>query len=70
MTMRSLLLLAAPAVLLGGCGSDSGTTGAMQQSTTRSDCAPNDTACQDDGLDAPLAMGARLPSTCTSPPAG
>lgn len=61
MTLRSLLLFAAPALLLGGCGSDSGTTGAMQQSTTRPDCAPNDTACQEDGLDAPLAIGARLP---------
>jgi hypothetical protein len=61
MTIRSLLLLAAPAALLAGCGSDSGTTGAMQQSTTRPDCAPEDTACQEDGLDAPLAMGAKLP---------
>lgn len=61
MTIRSLLLLVAPAALLAACGSDSGTTGAMQQSTTTPDCAPNDTACQQDGLDAPLAIGARLP---------
>jgi len=33
----------------------------MQQSTSRPECAPNDTACQTDGLDAPLAVGARLP---------
>lgn len=64
MTIRSVLraaLVAAPAMLL-ACASDSGggTTGAMQQSTTRPDCAPDDTACQQDGLDAPLAVGARL----------
>lgn len=33
----------------------------MQQTAARPDCAPNDTSCQSDGLDAPLAVGARLP---------
>lgn len=60
MTIRSLALLAAPALVL-ACGEGGGTTGAMQQSTTTPECAPNDSACQDDGLDAPLAVGARLP---------
>jgi len=61
MTIRSLLLVTAAA--LAACSSDApdGTTGAMQQSSTHPDCAPNDTACQNDGLDAPLAAGARLP---------
>jgi len=61
MTIRSLLLPAAAGALLIACGSDTGTTGAMGQSSTTPDCAPNDTACRDDGLDAPLAVGARLP---------
>lgn len=61
MTIRSLLLLAAAGALLVACGSDTGTSGAMGQSSTTASCAPNDTACQDDGLDAPLAVGARLP---------
>lgn len=63
MTTRSLLLPAALAALLvAACASDSGgTTGAMGQSSTTPDCAPEDTNCQDDGLDAPLAVGARLP---------
>ncbi|MBX3188905.1 MAG: hypothetical protein KF819_17935 [Labilithrix sp.] len=45
----------------GGGDSTTGTSGAMQQSSARPDCAPNDTSCQLDGLDAPLAVGARLP---------
>lgn len=68
MTTRSFLpaataALVAAAAALAGCadGGSSGTTGAMQQSTSRPDCAPNDIACQADGLDAPLAVGARLP---------
>src|SRR5262245_25846106 len=62
MTTRSLLLLPlAAAALLVACGSDTGTSGAMGQSSTTPDCAPSDTNCQEDGLDAPLAVGARLP---------
>lgn len=62
MTMRSLLLAAGAAALaLVACGSDPGTSGAMGQSSTTPDCAANDTDCQEDGLDAPVAVGARLP---------
>lgn len=64
MTNRSLLLLPPLALgaLLAACASDSGgTTGALDQSQSRADCAPNDTACQADGLDAPVAVGARVP---------
>jgi hypothetical protein len=49
------------ALVAAGCGADGGTTGALEQSTTRPDCAPEDAACQSDGLDAPVAIGARLP---------
>jgi hypothetical protein len=65
MTNRSFLLVAAVALAASACGSNagdvSGTQGALQQSTTTTACAPNDTACQNDGLDGPLAVGARLP---------
>src|SRR5688500_3543626 len=61
MTIRSLLLPAAAGLLLVACGSDSGTSGAMGQSSTTPDCAPNDRNWQEDGLDAPVAVGARLP---------
>lgn len=62
MTFRSLLFISVAALgVVAGCGSDSGTTGALGQSSTTADCAPNDTACQNDGLDAPLAEGATLP---------
>lgn len=62
MTLRSLLLLAAPAaVALAACAEDAGTGGAMGQSSTTPDCAPNDANCLEDGLDAPVAVGARLP---------
>ena len=63
MTMRSLLLPAALAALaLVACGMDStGTSGAMGQSSATPDCAPNDSSCLEDGLDAPVAIGARLP---------
>jgi hypothetical protein len=65
MTIRSWLLLLPAGVLAAlaaGCSGDSsGTTGAMGQSTTAPDCAPDDTACQNDGLSAPIAEGARLP---------
>ena len=74
MTIRSgptaasftLLSVAASCVLSGalGCGGGgdgAGTAGALQQTSARPDCAPNDTSCQTDGLDAPLAIGARLP---------
>jgi hypothetical protein len=63
MTNRSgLLFLGLPlsVALLAACASDSGTTGALEQSSSRPDCAPEDVACQSDGLDAPLAVGARL----------
>ncbi len=62
MTFRSFFVAASFAALA-ACGSsgESGTQGAMQQSSARPDCAPNDTSCQSDGLDAPLAVGARLP---------
>jgi hypothetical protein len=33
----------------------------MGQSSTTPDCAPNDLNCLEDGLDAPVAVGARLP---------
>lgn len=62
MTLRSLLLPAALAALaLVACGMDSGTSGAMGQSSATPDCAPNDSDCLEDGLDAPVAVGARLP---------
>jgi hypothetical protein len=62
MTFRSLLLPAAAAALaLVACASDAGTSGAMGQSSTTPDCAPSDTNCLEDGLDAPVAVGARLP---------
>src|SRR5688500_14092291 len=62
MTIRSLLLPAAAAALaLMACGMDSGTSGAMGQSSATPDCAPSDTNCLEDGLDAPVAVGARLP---------
>jgi hypothetical protein len=61
MTKRSVLLPSALA-LLAACGqAGSGTTGAMGQSSTTPECAPNDTSCQSDGLDAPIAVGARVP---------
>ena len=63
MTIRSSFVVALVATLAacgGGDGAD-GTTGALSQSAARPDCAPNDTSCQSDGLDAPLAVGARLP---------
>ncbi|MBS2016288.1 MAG: hypothetical protein JST00_25620 [Deltaproteobacteria bacterium] len=63
MTNRSFLL-ASSFTLLVACGAGdtvSGTAGAMQQTSVKPDCAPNDAACQSDGLDAPLAVGARLP---------
>lgn len=53
-------LITSLASLSTGCG-DGGTSGAMTQSSTRPVCAANDAACQSDGLDAPLAVGARLP---------
>lgn len=63
MTIRSWLPWAALSLPLAvaACGSDTGTTGAMGQSSTSPTCAPNDAVCQTDGLDAPLAEGARLP---------
>lgn len=63
MTNRSLHASAiATAIAIAGCGSDEGgTTGAMGQSQTEPDCAPSDQACLESGLDAPLAVGARLP---------
>lgn len=66
MTIRSFLRIPIPLLaLLAACGSGagdaSGTAGALQQSTVAPQCAPNDTSCQNDGLDAPLAVGARLP---------
>ena len=61
MTLRSLLLPAAAALVLVACSDDSGTSGAMGQSSTTPDCAPNDSNCLEDGLDAPVAVGARLP---------
>jgi hypothetical protein len=66
MTMRSLLIPAAAvatAVALVACGMDAstGTGGAMGQSSATPDCAPNDSNCLEDGLDAPVAVGARLP---------
>lgn len=61
MTIRSLLLRAAAAALaLVACAED-GTSGAMGQSSATPDCAPNDSNCLEDGLDAPVAVGARLP---------
>jgi hypothetical protein len=64
MTIRSfslLLLTLSPATFVACSGDSAGTTGALGQSSTRPDCAPEDSACQSDGLDAPLAIGARLP---------
>lgn len=63
MTIRSLTYFSvAAAIAVAGCATDSsGTDGALSQTATRPDCAPNDTACQIDGLNAPLALGARLP---------
>lgn len=61
MTMRSLLLPALTGLLVVACAEGSGTSGAMGQSSTTPDCAPSDTNCQEDGLDAPVAVGARLP---------
>lgn len=64
MTIRSFFVAGSFALVVacGASGSESaGTQGAMQQSSARAECAPNDTACQNDGLDAPLAVGARLP---------
>jgi hypothetical protein len=63
MTIRSLAFLSFAAALaaIAGCGDSGGTTGALDQSSARPDCAPDDTACQIDGLDAPLAVGAHLP---------
>lgn len=62
MTIRSFFFAASFALVV-ACGANdgAGTQGAMQQSSARPECAPNDTACQNDGLDAPLAVGARLP---------
>jgi hypothetical protein len=65
MTKRSgllfgfLPLVPVSIALLAACG-DTGTTGALEQSSSRPECAPEDVACQSDGLDAPLAVGARL----------
>jgi hypothetical protein len=63
MTIRSFFFAApfALAVACGGGNDGPGTQGAMQQSSASPECAPNDTSCQNDGLDAPLAIGARLP---------
>jgi hypothetical protein len=63
MTTRSLLLPAAAVVLAVAACSEgsSGTSGAMGQSSTTPDCAPSDSNCLEDGLDAPVAVGARLP---------
>lgn len=49
------LVVAAPAC------SNGGTAGALGHTTTTAACAPSDRACAFDGLDAPLAMGAKLP---------
>ena len=43
--------------LLAGCG---GTRGAFDQSSIADRCGPGDQACLDAGLNAPLAVGARL----------
>jgi hypothetical protein len=58
----ALGLVGAPllATLLAGCG-----MGAMGQSVMSRDCGPNDTRCVLSGLDAPLAVGARLKPAVT-----
>lgn len=65
MTSRSrphVPALLVPLTLLAACASEgNGTSGALGTSSTRAECAPEDTACQADGLDAPLAVGAKLP---------
>jgi hypothetical protein len=70
MTRRSFSSLAALAAgaaalcCLIACSTDDsspGTQGALSQSTSRPSCAPEDVACQADGLDAPIAIGARVP---------
>lgn len=65
MTLRSALLVSPftcfVLATLAACANDGGTAGALAQTSARADCAPGDTACQIDGLDAPLAVGARVP---------
>ncbi len=50
------IVLAAPA-----CSGESPTTGALGHTTASAACAPSDQACAFAGLDAPLAVGAKLP---------